>query len=44
LLANVFELSIHRQCDLIGLLRSQYYCATAGETPENFALMRLIDQ
>ena len=37
-------LSIRRQCDLIGLPRSQYYYAPAGETPENLALMRLIDE
>lgn len=39
------RLSIARQCALIGLPRSSYYCASAGtESPENLRLMRQIDE
>jgi putative transposase len=37
-------LSIRRQCELIGLNRSTYYSETAGESPLNLLLMRLIDE
>jgi putative transposase len=37
-------LSIRRQCDLIGLNRATYYRASAGETPLNLELMRVIDK
>src|SRR5262249_59705055 len=37
------ELSIRRQCQLLGLNRSSLYYEPAGETPENLRLMRLID-
>ena len=33
-----------RQCELVGLSRSSYYYTPAAETPENLALMRLIDR
>lgn len=36
-------LSIHQQCDLLGLSRSAYYYTPAAETPENLRLMRLLD-
>jgi putative transposase len=37
------ELSIRRQCQLLGLNRSTYYYAPAQETPLNLELMRHID-
>jgi putative transposase len=38
------EFSIARQCMLLDLPRSTYYYEPAQETPENLALMRLIDR
>jgi putative transposase len=38
------ELSVRRQCELLGLNRSSFYYEPAAETPENLRLMRLIDQ
>jgi putative transposase len=38
------ELSVRRQCELVGLNRSTLYYEPTPETPENLALMRLIDQ
>ena len=38
------RLSIARQCQLLGLPRSTRYYAPAGETAENLALMRRIDE
>jgi putative transposase len=38
------EITIGRQCELLGLSRSSYYYEPAQETPENLRLMRLIDQ
>ena len=38
------ELSVRRQCALIGLNRSTLYYEPAPETPENLGLMRLIDE
>jgi len=37
-------LSVRRQCELLGLPRSTYYQTPAQESPENLALMRLIDE
>ena len=37
------ELSIVRQCELLGLARSTYYYEPASETVENLGLMQLID-
>jgi putative transposase len=37
------ELSVSSQCALLELPRSSYYFAPAGESPNNLALMRLID-
>jgi putative transposase len=37
-------LSIRRQCELLGLHRSSWYSRPAGESAENLALMRLIDE
>jgi putative transposase len=37
-------LSVVRQCELLGLARSSCYYAPAGETAENLALMRRIDE
>ncbi|MBP3955345.1 hypothetical protein J8F10_08640 [Gemmata sp. G18] len=38
------ELSVRRQCRLIGLGRATYYREPTGESAENLALMRLIDE
>jgi putative transposase len=38
------ELSVRRQCELLGLNRSTLYYEPAPETPENLAMMRLIDE
>ena len=38
------ELSVRRQCELLGLSRASLYYEPAGETPENLRLMRLIDE
>src|SRR3954451_25168285 len=38
------QLSIRRQCELLGLNRSSYYLAPAVESEENLRLMRLIDR
>jgi putative transposase len=38
------ELSIRRQCELVGLNRSTYYWQPAGETGLNLALMEQIDK
>jgi len=37
-------LSVARQCELVGLPRSTWYYEPAGETAENLALMRRIDE
>lgn len=37
------ELSVSRQCALLGLPRSTWYYQPAGESPDNLALMRKID-
>jgi putative transposase len=38
------QLSIARQCDLVGLPRSTYSYEAQGESPENLLLMRLLDK
>jgi len=38
------DLSVRRQCALVGLHRSHFYYEAATETPLNLELMRLIDQ
>lgn len=38
------EISIRRQCQLVGLNRATYYSTLAGESPFNLMLMRLIDE
>jgi len=37
------QLSIVRQCELLSISRSGFYCQPAGEMPLNLDLMRLID-
>ena len=37
-------ISIRRQCELLGLNRSSWYLEPAGESAENLALMRQIDE
>ncbi len=38
------DISIARQCDLVGLPRSTYYYQAQGESAENLHWMRLLDQ
>jgi len=38
------QISIRRQCELIGLNRATYYLKPAGESPYNLMLMELIDK
>ena len=38
------EVSIRRQCELLGVPRSSYYFEPAGETDQNLSLMRIIDE
>jgi putative transposase len=38
------DLSVRRQCELIGLSRSSFYYSPATETEHNLLLMRLIDE
>ena len=38
------DISLRRQCQVVGLSRSGYYYQPARESPENLLLMRLIDQ
>lgn len=38
------EISLRRQCELLGVNRSGLYCQPCGENPENLKLMRLIDE
>jgi putative transposase len=38
------ELTVAEQCELVGLPRSTYYHAGVGESEENLALMRVIDE
>lgn len=38
------RLSIKRQCELLGLARSSWYYQPVGESLENLALMRLLDE
>ncbi len=38
------ELSVRRQCELMGLSRATYYRPPGGETSLNLRLMRLIDE
>jgi putative transposase len=38
------DISIRRQCELVGLNRATFYGEPAGETALNLALMRLIDE
>jgi putative transposase len=38
------QLSLRRQCELIGLNRSSYYYQPASESPLNLSLMRWIDE
>jgi putative transposase len=38
------QLSVRRQCELVGLSRATFYRQARGETPFNLCLMRLIDE
>lgn len=42
--ADHADLSVRRQCELLGLSRASYYYHAATETPENLHLMRVIDE
>ena len=41
---NHLELSLRRQCELLGLARATYYYQPAGESELNLHLMRLLDE
>jgi putative transposase len=38
------SISVSRQCELIGLPRTNFYYEPAGESAENLLLMRLLDE
>ena len=38
------DLSLSRQCRLLSISRSSFYYVLKGESPENLALMRRIDE
>jgi putative transposase len=38
------EISVHRQCELVGLPRSSFYYAPVPEDPEDLRIMRLLDE
>ena len=38
------ELSLERQCELVGISRSGFYYEPVPESPENLALMRRLDE
>jgi putative transposase len=38
------HLSVARQCALVSIGRSTFYRAPTPDTPENLALMRLLDE
>lgn len=42
--ADHLELSVRRQCELLGVNRATYYYVPATESPLNLTLMRLIDE
>ena len=44
LISSCPELSIRRQCELLDISRSGFYYEPCAETPENLALMRLLDE
>lgn len=44
LISPCTNLSLRRQCELLGVARSAYYYTPVGESPENLTLMRLIDE
>ena len=41
---NHADISIRRQCELIGMNRATYYWQPAAESELNLKLMKLIDQ
>ena len=41
---NVPDLSLSRQCELVSITRSSLYYRPQGESVENLALMRRIDE
>ena len=41
---NHSEISMARQCELLGLARSSYYYHPQGETAENLLLMQMLDE
>ena len=38
------EISVRRQCELLGVNRSGLYYEPVGESKENLTLMRLLDE
>ena len=41
---NHQDLSLSRQCEVLSISRSLFYYAPKGESPQNLALMRRIDE
>jgi len=41
---NSSDLSISRQCQLLGISRSSYYYQPKGESSQNLQYMRMIDE
>ena len=41
---NHHQISIVKQCELLGISRSGYYYSPCPESPENLAIMRLMDE
>jgi putative transposase len=41
---NNYQISIVKQCELLGISRSGYYYRPRPESPENLAIMRLMDE
>lgn len=42
--ADLGEISVRRQCELLGLARSSYYHCTLGPSADDLRMMRLIDE
>ena len=41
---NYSDISLRRQCELVGISRTGYYYQPVPESPQNLLMMRLLDQ